>query len=154
MRGHGAPEDHIDALIRLRRRAGSLRRSLITHRSPLLALTHPELEPLGDRRSARRFEAVIEHYEMTLQSARDTRASIVSSFDVLIARTGHRTNEIMKVLTLTSVILLPGSLLAGLMGMNFKLPFFEHPFGFVVVVAVIGAIAVVVLATAKRRRWI
>jgi Mg2+ and Co2+ transporter CorA len=42
------------------------------------------------------------------------------SFDVLIARTGHRTNDIMKVLTLTSVILLPDALIAGAMGMNFK----------------------------------
>ena len=41
-----------------------------------------------------------------MQEARDARDAIVGSFDVLIARTGHRTNDIMKVLTLTSVILL------------------------------------------------
>ena len=39
------------------------------------------------------------------RGARDARESIVGSFEVLIARTGHRTNEIMKILTLTSVIL-------------------------------------------------
>ena len=55
-----------------------------------------------------------------MQEARDAREAIVGSFDVLIARGGHRTNEIMKVLTLTSVILLPGALIAGVMGMNFK----------------------------------
>jgi Mg2+ and Co2+ transporter CorA len=43
-----------------------------------------------------------------MQTARDTRTSIVSSFDVVIARTGQRTNEVMKILTLASVILLPG----------------------------------------------
>ena len=42
-----------------------------------------------------------------MQEARDAREAIVGSFDVLIARGGHRTNEIMKVLTLASVILLP-----------------------------------------------
>jgi Mg2+ and Co2+ transporter CorA len=31
----------------------------------------------------------------------------------------------MKVLTLTSVILLPGALIAGVMGMNFKVGVFE-----------------------------
>jgi Mg2+ and Co2+ transporter CorA len=36
----------------------------------------------------------------------------------------------MKVLTLASVILLPGSLLAGVMGMNFKAPLFPHTFLF------------------------
>ena len=45
-------------------------------------------------------------FESTVQEARDVRESIVGSFEVLIARTCHRTNHIMKVLTLTSVILL------------------------------------------------
>jgi len=38
---------------------------------------------------------------------------------VLIARAGHRTNHITKVLTLTPVILVPGALITGVMGMNF-----------------------------------
>ena len=65
----------------------------------------------------------------------DARESTVGSFDVLIARTGHRTNHIMKVLTLTSVILLPGALIAGVMGMNFKVGVFEDGWMFYVVVA-------------------
>ena len=73
---------------------------------------------------------------------RATRARRSSgSFDVLIARTGHRTNDIMKVLTLTSVILLPGALIAGLMGMNFKVGLFEMSWLFYVVLAVIVLIA-------------
>jgi hypothetical protein len=67
----------------------------------------------------------LRRFEATVQEARDARESTVGSFDVLIARTGHRTNDIMKVLTLTSVILLPGALIAGLMGMNFKIGLFE-----------------------------
>ena len=100
--------------------SGKLRRSLVSHRPVLLALAHPELEALGDEDSARRFELLVDRYERTLDGARDVRESIYGSFDVLIARTGHRTNEIVKVLTLASVIFLPGALIAGIMGMNFK----------------------------------
>jgi magnesium transporter len=89
-----------------------------------------------------------------VQEARDARESIVGSFDVLIARTGHRTNDIMKVLTLTSVILLPGVLIAGVMGMNFKAGLFESTWLFYVVVAVILAIAAVTFSVAKMRDWI
>jgi magnesium transporter len=60
----------------------------------------------------------------------------------------------MKVLTLASVILLPGSLLAGVMGMNFKAPLFQHTFLFWAVIALIAAIAVVTITFAKLRRWI
>ena len=154
MRGQGAPEAHIESLVDLRQRAGRLRRALSSHRAALLALTHPELEALGDDVSAQRFQELLSSYETTLQTARDTRASIVSSFDVVIARTGQRTNDVMKVLTLASVILLPGTLLAGVMGMNFRAPLFTHPELFWVVLGVIALIAVVALAIARAFDWI
>jgi magnesium transporter len=154
MRGDGSTETQIDALVELRRRAGRLRRELSAHRPALLALTQPELEALGDEQDADRFRGLLDQYETALQTARDARSGIVSSFDVLIARTGHRTNEIMKVLTLASVILLPGSLLAGVLGMNFKVPLFQYTFLFWVVIAVIVAIAAVTVTAAKLRDWI
>ena len=154
MQGRRRPEDEIDQLVELRKRAGRLRRSLAEHRTPLLALTHPELEALGDESSARRFAVLLDRFEATVQSARDARESIVSSFDVLIARTGHRTNEIMKILTLASVILLPGALIAGVMGMNFKVGIFDHPGVFWVVVGAIVALAGVTLVVARTRDWI
>ena len=64
------------------------------------------------------------------------REAIVGSFDVLIARGSHKTNRIMTVLTLTSVILLPGALLAGVMGMNFNVSLFDNSSLFWIVVAV------------------
>ena len=106
MRGEGADED-IELLVEMRLEVGKLRRALAAHRSALVALTHPELEALGDNASGERFQSLFTRFEATLQEARDAREAIVGSFDVLIARGGHHTNQIMKVLTLTSVILLP-----------------------------------------------
>ena len=154
MRGDGEAEQDIEKLIEMRREVGKLRRALSAHRSALVALTHPELEALGDRGSGERFESLLSRFESTVQEARDAREAIVGSFDVLIARGGHRTNEIMKVLTLTSVILLPGALIAGVMGMNFKVGLFEETAFFWVVVALILAIAPITLGFAKLRRWI
>jgi magnesium transporter len=154
MRGQGKPEQDIEHLVAMRREVGVLRRALSAHRSALTALTHPELEALGNDASGERFQSLLRRFEATVQEARDARESIVGSFDVLIARTGHRTNDIMKVLTLTSVILLPGALIAGVMGMNFKVGFFESTWLFYIVVAGILAIAAVTVGAAKLRDWI
>jgi len=154
MRGERNPEDEIERLVTLRLRVGKLRRSLTSHRPMLLALAHPELEALGNAASARRFEVLVDRYESTLQGARDARESIIGSFDVLVARTGHRTNEIVKILTLVSVIFLPGALIAGIMGMNFKVGFFAHAALFWVVVAAIVAIGGTTLSIARLRDWI
>lgn len=152
MRGRGNDED-IETLVEKRRHIGVLRRALAAHRFALVALTHPELEALGDSSSSERFATLYERFEATVQEARDGRESVVGSFDVLIARAGHRTNRIMKVLTLVSVILLPGTLLAGVMGMNFRVGLFDVTWLFWVVVALIGAVAPVALWFARARRW-
>ena len=154
MRGQGRAAEDIERLIAERRKVGVLRRALAAHRSALTALTHPELEALGNDSSEERFQSLMTRFEATVQEARDARESIVGSFDVLIARTGHRTNDIMKVLTLTSVILLPGALIAGVMGMNFKVGLFQSTWVFYVVLAVILGIALTTLAVAKLRDWI
>ena len=153
MRGNGADED-IETLVAMRREVGVFRRALAAHRSALVALTHPELEALGNSASGERFQSLLRRFEATVQEARDAREAIVGSFDVLIARTGHRTNHIMKVLTLTSVILLPGATLAGVMGMNFKVGIFGLSWLFYVVLAAILAIAPVSVGIAKKRSWI
>ena len=89
-----------------------------------------------------------------MQAARDSRESVVGSFDVLIASTGQRTNDIMKVLTLASVLILPGTLLAGIMGMNFKLGLFGEEMYFLVVLAAMAVIALATLGIARIRDWI
>lgn len=154
MRGRGRAERDIERLVAERREVGVLRRALAAHRSALTALTHPELEALGSDASGERFQSLLRRFEATVQEARDARESIVGSFDVLIARTGHRTNDIMKLLTLTSVILLPGAVIAGVMGMNFKLEIFESTWLFYVVLAVMMAVALVTVGVAKLRDWI
>ena len=127
MRGDSDAEKDIERLIEMRKQVGKLRRALTAHRSALVALTYPELEALGDYASGERYQSLLRRFESTVQEARDAREAIVGSFDVLIARGGQRTNEIMKVLTLASVILLPGALIAGVMGMNFKVGLFDEP---------------------------
>jgi magnesium transporter len=153
MRGQGDDED-IEVLVEMRLELGTLRRALAAHRSALVALMHPELDALSSEESGERFRSLFTRFESTLQEGRDAREAIVGSFDVLIASGGHHTNEIMKVLTLASVILLPGAVLAGVMGMNFKVGFFNYSSLFWVVVAVIGGVGVLTLAIAKQRDWI
>lgn len=153
MRGNSADQD-IERLIEMRKEVGVLRRALAAHRSALVALTHPELEALGNDASGERFQSLLQRFESTVQEARDAKESIVGSFEVLIARTGHRTNHIMKILTLTSVIFLPGALLAGVMGMNFKVPLFDQSALFYVIVLAIVLIGPITFFLAKSREWI
>ena len=72
------------------------------------------------------------------------------TFDSLQA---NKINEIMKVLTLVSSILLPLTFLTGLYGMNVGLPFQNNPNSFWIVVIAMVAIAFTMIAYFKRKRW-
>jgi Mg2+ and Co2+ transporter CorA len=152
----GDTDRQIGALVDARRRVGNLRRALAPHREVFTALSHSEFDPLSSEESAARFRHLSASLEQALASARDAKDAVIGSFDVLIVRTEHRTNEIMKVLTLASILLLPGALIAGVMGMNvnFNGSTFIHSSIFWIVVVAIVMIAAATLAAARARRWI
>ena len=150
------PERQIAMLVDARRRLGRLRRSLAPHRELFSALGHSEFDPISSEQSAERFAQLGSKVDVALSVARDTKDGIAGSFDVLIVRTEHRTSEIIKVLTIVSILLLPGALLAGLAGMNvnFSAQTFETSALFWGVLTAIVVIAITTLGVAHRRRWI
>jgi magnesium transporter len=65
----------------------------------------------------------------------------------------NKTNEVMKILTLVSSVLLPLTFIASLYGMNIKLPIQDHAYSFVIVSAVMAGIAVVMFVYFKLKKW-
>jgi len=148
------PEDVLRDLIRMRHRIGAVRRTLTPHREVFAALARPDFEVVASSESAAHFRALIDRLERAISAVENVRELLIGSFDILMTRTGQRTNDVMRILTIISVILLPASVLAGVMGMNFRLGLFDDNRVFWVVIGVMVAIAVVVLLAARRRRWI
>lgn len=146
--------DLLGDLVRVRRRIIALRRTLAPHREVVAALSRPDLTAFADTGSGEHFRALSERLERALDAVETARQLVLGSFDIHMTRTAQRTNDVMKVLTVASVMLLPGSLLAGVLGMNFPAEFFKEPGLFWVALAAIISVAVVTFAVAKYRRWI
>ena len=102
--------------------------------------------------SSARLAALENRVAQAVDAAREAKESTRGSFELLVARIGQRTNDIMKLLTLATVILLPATVLAGIMGMNFQLGLFNWMF-WMVIGAMLG-IAVLVLSIARSRDWL
>lgn len=148
-------EDVLADLVRLRRRIARLRRVLTGQRGVFAVFATPDFRAVAPSDDRDVFQAVATRFQDALQSVEDSRDSLLGSFDVFMTRTAQRTNEVMKVLTLATVLLLPGSLIAGLLGMNVDVPVpKDDPFSFWIVVGVIVALAAAVLTFARLRRWI
>ena len=70
-----------------------------------------------------------------------------------MGRVSQRANDVMRTLTLLSAVLLPSVVLAGVMGMNFKVGFFEDATNFWFIVGGMLVLAVSIVVFAKARRW-
>ncbi len=101
------------------------------------------------------FATVASRFEGSIKSVEDSRDLLLGSFDVFMSRLAQRTNDAMKVLALATTLLLPGSLIAGLLGMNVVVPLpKDDPISFWIVMVGIAVLAVVVLVVAWRSHWI
>jgi magnesium transporter len=84
----------------------------------------------------------------------DHRDVIEGLSDTANTLTSYRINEVMKILTLISVIMLPLTLLSGIYGMNIHLPWAQFPLAFPVILLLLVLIAGGMLFYFKKRRWI
>ncbi len=75
---------------------------------------------------------------------------LARTFDSMQA---NRTNEIIKILTLISSILLPLTFLTGLYGMNVNLPLQDDPRSFYLVIGVMFLIVVFMYTLFKTKKW-
>ena len=66
----------------------------------------------------------------------------------------HQTNQIIRILTIMSAILLPLSVISSLYGMNVRLPLAGTPYAFGTVLGIMAGVAGAMLAFFRIRHWI
>ena len=144
-------DDLLEALVATRRRISLVRRTLAPHRGALAALARPELQI--DDLVGRPWPVLIERVESAMDAVEGLRDALIGTYDIHMGRVAQHANDVMRVLTLLSAVLLPAVVLAGVMGMNFQIPLFEASGNFYVVIAAMAALAVGILLVARWRRW-
>jgi magnesium transporter len=143
----------LERLVRMRKRLARFRRILYPHRQVLAELARPDFLPDGgDPIGA--IHALIQRFDRAQDAVNNVREMLIGTFDVHMTRVAQRTNDVMRVLTLASVVLLPSVVVAGVMGMNFRVDFFDQPNLFWVVVAAMAVLAVATVIVARWRRWL
>jgi Mg2+ and Co2+ transporter CorA len=145
----------LNRLVELRHHATELRRALTAHREVFGSLAWADFEAIAETHAAGRFQLVAERFDRAVDAIENARDQIVGAFDIHLARTAQRTNDIVRILTIVSAVLLPGSLLAALLSMNVLTPLPTQDVGvFWVIVAAIAVFATIVLAMARRAAWL
>ena len=147
--------DVIGPLMEIRRRVVRLRRLLAAHREVFATLVRPAFARGIDSDDPEVFLPVSSRFDAAISAAEASRDLVVSSFDVLMTRTAQRTNDVMRALTLITVLGLPATITAGFLGMNVIVPVSkDDPTSFWLIAGVVVLLELVLIGAARLRHWI
>jgi magnesium transporter len=86
----------------------------------------------------------LDNFKEVVEALEDTNESVIS----------HRQNDVLRILTVVSVILLPLTLISGIFGMNVDFPGFGTHEAFWVIVGLMIAVIAAMIAFFKYKRWL
>jgi magnesium transporter len=138
-----------------KRDVSSLRRVMIPQRDVIGRLARRDFSQISVEMSFR-FRDIYDQIVRIADDGMIFQDRITGILDAHLSNVSNRLNEVMKVLTVVSVIFMPLTLLAGLWGVNVMLP--QFPGGqsaqFWWLCGISGLVIVVMLALFRRKRWI
>ncbi|MGB5680799.1 MAG: magnesium/cobalt transporter CorA [Polyangiales bacterium] len=146
--------DVLDRIRELRRRLVALRRVAWPQREALNAMLR-EQSTFFDEQERVYLRDTYDHIAQIaelIDSSRDMASDLAEAY---LSNVSHRTNEIMKVLTLMASTFIPLTFVAGIYGMNFEyMPELRSRNGYFVVWGVMIGVAAGLAYYFKRRGWI
>jgi len=100
------------------------------------------------------FRDLYDHVVQVMDILETSRERVMSAFELHLAITGHRLNEIMRVLTVVSTVFIPLTFIAGVYGMNFRyMPELDQPWAYPAVWVLMLSMAAGMGIWFKTRRW-
>jgi len=149
-RGPETPMD--EGILRLKRGLSALRRIVGPQRDTVLALTRDEFRaiPAEVRPYLRDVYDRLARMNDLLDSFRDEGATLL---ELQVAITSNRLNSVIKVLTVIATIMLPLTVITSYYGMNFRLPEFAWPHGWLYALGLLTATALGTWWYLRRRHW-
>ncbi len=151
---HGRDGGTIARIFELKHSLQRLRRLGLHQREILHRLSSVEM-PLVSAEQRPFFRDVYDHFVRVIDQTDGYREMVSSSLEAHLSMQSHRMNEIMKLLTMLSTIMLPLNFIAGLYGMNFDyMPGLHWKYGYHVAWVVMGSVALVMYTLFRRKRWL
>lgn len=152
---HPIRRDAIKDILATKQNIVSFRRIMQSHRNVMMKIMDEGSPQMDSRKIETYFKPLIHHTTevwSSLENFRDTVSALHETHESLI---NFRTNEIIKTLTIFSVIVFPLTLLAAIFGMNaVNMPLVANPSGFWVIIAIMLVGAGIMYFYFRHRRWI
>ncbi|HEY0787156.1 MAG TPA: magnesium/cobalt transporter CorA [Thermoanaerobaculia bacterium] len=144
----------LDELLKVKKDLNTLRRYSLPQRDLLNQISRGEVRFI-QRDHLIYFRDLYDHMFRISESIDMERDMVASTMEAYLSVLANRTNEIMKVLTVFSAIMLPLNLVAAIYGMNFvHMPELRWHYGYLFAIAIMTVIGFGMLSYFVRKGWI
>ncbi|HEY3231203.1 MAG TPA: magnesium/cobalt transporter CorA [Roseiflexaceae bacterium] len=147
-------EDALQDVFSLKRDLLSIRRIVAPERDVLNILIRREV-PIFDRNAILYLQDVYDHIVRITDSIDTYRDLLSSALDAFLSVQSNRLNQVVKVLTIASIVLMSDALIAGIYGMNFDfMPELRWTFGYPFALGLMVVIGAALVAFFRWRKWL
>jgi magnesium transporter len=141
-------------LLDLKKRFLALRRVATPERDVLNVLTNRD-SPIFDEHVTIYFRDVYDHITKLAETIDLYRDQVNTIMDANLSLVSNDLNQVMRTLTVASIILMADSLVAGVYGMNFEIiPELHWHFGYAYALVLMVGISVLLFLIFRRLKWI
>ena len=148
-------KEAVTLILNLRRNIINLRKILQNHEYILKKLTEVKSSLVPQKEIREHYDTLVEHSKRIWAMLDNQKEMVGVLNDTNESLLDGQMTQVMKTLTIISVIVFPLTLLAAIFAMRTKyLPFDHNPNGFWIVVGIMAICACFMLLIFKRRRWL
>lgn len=146
--------DKLQDILILKKDIINFRRIIMPQRPILAQLEHKNKKFLPEKLDVY-FDDIVDKVEKTWNNLENLHELVVSLQETNESLISHNTNNVIKVLTIFSVVMLPLTFVTGFYGMNINtLPYAEDPKSIIIISGILVGIVVSMIAYFKYRKWL
>lgn len=150
----GLDSETLTSIFTLRRDIVHLRRIVLPQKEVVLRFTKETFKQISGK-TAKYFSDIYDHLARIDDIANFHREILNSSLEVYYSSVSTKTNEIIKVLTIFTVLFIPPTFLVGLWGMNFQfMPELNMKYGYLYSLLVMFMIVIGLVLFFRKKKWL
>jgi len=145
----------VSEILLLKRNIINMRKMMLNHKDILKKLTVLQKNKEGEKQLKDNYQNLIEHSK-TIWGILDSEKEMIEALEnTNESMINFRITDIMKTLTIFSVIVFPLTLLAAVFGMNtiHGMPFINHPNGFWIIVSMMIFGSLLMVLFFQKKKW-
>ncbi|MDD5527564.1 MAG: magnesium transporter CorA family protein [Patescibacteria group bacterium] len=144
------------AILELRRNIIGIRRIMQSHKNILKKITHTKSKVISSAKLNHYYYELIDHTKRIWELSENQKEAVEALNDTNESLLNDKISNIMKTLTIFSVIVFPLTLFAAIFGMNTTdgMPFLDNPNGFWIVLSFMGVGCLGMIFFFVRKKWL